>query len=518
MSSNYSFKHKAIGSLVLAVAMASLSVSVSARAQDADIQSRHPVEWQERVGGKDSPATIVELSSFEQAIDLEQVTRESALAHSALPSLPELFARALKYDANLARERYELEATQEEVPMARARLLPELSATGGYQWQDSSNIQSDPDGFGLDRTATRPGEYTEHYWSAQLSQPLFSLERWRQLDVADAQVGVAEFSLASVERDLALSVSEAYVEAYLASQRLGLLNAQQKSLELQHRQASRAYELGVGNRVDLLEAQSRLDQAIADAVEAENELDNALSELQRLTGIRPNMRGLALGELSNVSLQRDWGSADDWLARIGNNLDVRLAQQQQTVSEADTDIRRSGYYPELNLNLSYSDRDSGDELRTSKDYTARVEVSVPIFQGGYTYASVRQGEKRILASQAVVDDQRNLVSQDVRQRLRAINGNVRRLDALQKAINSSQLFLDAASRGEQLGLRDLVDVLDARASFYDQRIKYVDTIGSYILNMLALQSAIGDLESNDLESIMSLLTQITHAEGGATEY
>lgn len=518
MSSNYSFKHKAIGSLVLAVAMASLSVSVSARAQDADIQSRHPVEWQERVGGKDSPATIVELSSFEQAIDLEQVTRESALAHSALPSLPELFARALKYDANLARERYELEATQEEIPMARARLLPEISASGGYQWQDSTNIQTDPDGFGLDQTATRPGEYTEHYWRVQLSQPLFSLERWRNLEVADAQVGSAELRLASIERDLALSVSEAYVKAYLASQRLGLLNAQQESLELQHRQANRAYELGVGNRVDLLEALSRLDQAIAEAVTAENELDNALSELQRLTGIRPHMRGLALGELSNVTLQREWGNADEWIAKAGNNLDVMRARQEQIAAEADTDTRRSGYYPEVNLNLSYSDRDSGDDLRTSEDYTAQVEVSVPIFRGGYTNASVRQGEKRIMASQAAVDDQRNLVTQEVRQRLRNINGSVRRLAALQQAINSSQLFLDAASRGEQLGLRDLVDVLDARASYYDQRIKYVDTIGDYVLDTLALESAIGDLGSDDLEGVMNLLVQITHTGGDTAEH
>lgn len=460
---------------------------------------------------KASPTAMAEFSALEQAA-------APGPQQGALPSLPELFARALEHDANLSRQRYELDATREEVPMARSQLLPQLDASGGYLWQDSTNVQTDPDGFGLDQPATRPGEFTEHYWRVQLSQPLFSLERWRKLDVADAQVGTAELKLAAVERDLALSVSEAYVKAFLASQRLGLLNAQQESLELQHRQASRAYELGVGNRVDLLEAQSRLDQAVADAVEAENELDNALSELERLTGIRPQMHGLTLGELSSASLQRQWGDVDEWIARTGNNLDVLRARQEKAVSQADTASRRGGHYPELNLNLSYSDRDSEDNLRTSKDYTAQVEVSVPIFRGGYTNAYVRQGEKRIQASQAAVDDQRNLASQKVRQSLRAINGNVRRLDALQQAIDSSQLFLDAATRGEQLGLRDLVDVLDARARFYDQRIKYVDTLGNYILDTLTLQSAIGDLKSDDLESIMNLLTQITRVESPTPEH
>lgn len=506
MPTNRPFKRYALAPLAFAIALAGLMPSASLYAQESGTASATAPSINA------DPAAVAELSALDQAAG------EAVSQHGALPSLPELFTQALKYDANLSRERYELEATQEEVPMARARLLPELTASGGYMWQDSTNVQTDPDGFGLDQPATRPGEFTEHYWRVQLSQPLFSMERWRKLDVADAQVDATRLKLATTERDLALSVSEAYVKAYLASQRLGLLNAQQESLELQDRQASRAYELGVGNRVDLLEAQSRLDQAIADSVEAENELDNALSELQRLTGTRPQMRGLALGELSDVSFQRDWGSADEWIARTSNNLDVMRARQEKAVSEADTDTRRSGHYPEINLNLSYSDRDSEDELRTSKDYTAQVELNVPIFRGGYTNASVRQGEKRILASQAAVDDQRNLVAQDVRQRLRAINGNVRRMDALQQAISSSRLFLDAASRGEQLGLRDLVDVLDARARYYDQRIKYVDTIGDYIIDTLALQSAVGDLKSSDLVGIMDLLTQITHIQGNAPEY
>jgi outer membrane protein len=482
--------------LALAVALAGVMASAPLYAQSA--------------GTDDVKAGEQAMAEFSA---LEQATGEPGENQPTLPSLPELFAKALDNDADLSRQRYELSATREEIPIARSQLLPQLNASGGYLWQDSTNVQTDPDGFGLDQPASRPGEFTENFWSVQLSQPLFSLERWRKLDVADAQVNAAELKLATVERDLALSVSEAYVKAYLASQRLGLLNSQEESLELQARQANRAYELGVGNRVDLLESKSRMDQAVADAVEAENELDNALSELERLTGTRPQMRGLALGELSEVSLQRQWGAADEWIARTGKNLDVLRARKEQKVTEADTSTRRAGYYPELNMNLSYSDRDSEDELRTSKDYTAQVEVSVPLYQGGRTNARVRQGEKRIKAGQAAVDNQRNLAVQEVRKRLRSINGGVRRLDALKQAIGSSQLFLDAAKRGEQLGLRDLVDVLDARASLYDQRIKYVDTLGNYALDRLGLQSAVGSLESEDLAHIMTLLASMTQAAG-----
>ena len=312
-----------------------------------------------------------------------------------------------------------------------------------------------------------------------------------------------------VERDLALQVSEAYIEAYLAAQRLGLLEAQQESLELQVRQAQRAFDLGVGDRINLLEAQSRLDLAISDAVLAENELDNAVSILERLTGVTPAFRGLAVGELSQVELTRDWGAPDEWLAQTEQNLNVLLALQEQEISEADASTRQAGYYPEVNLNLSYSDRKSDDQLRESEDYRASVELSMPIYRGGYTTANVRQGQKRIEAGRAAVENEQNLAAQDVRQRLRSLSGNVRQLDALRQSIQSSELFLEAAERGEQLGLRDLVDVLNARASLYDQRIQYVDTIGNYALDLLALQSAVGGLGSDDLASIMSLLASMT---------
>lgn len=441
------------------------------------------------------------------ALDAEDASQ--AASASSLPSLTRLFSQALENDSELARQRLELEAVEQEGPMARSQLLPQVSGSGGYLYQDSTNIQTEPDDFGLDQPAQRPGEINETYWQLQLEQPLFSLERWRGLDLASAQIDAAELDLALVERDLALQVSEAYINAFLASRTLGLLESQQESLDLQVRQASRAYELGVGDRINLLESQSSLDQAIADAVQAENDLDEALSELERLTGVFPDFGGPSLGELDADIVSNDVGEESDWLAGISNNLDVIRANAERRVNESDGSVRRSGYFPELNLNVSYSDRQSDDQLRESEDYRANVELSMPLYRGGYTTANVRQGELRTQASQKALDHQRNLAAQQVRQRLRSLRGNARRLQALGEAIESSDLFLEAAERGEQLGLRDLVDVLDARASLYDQRIQFVDTLGQFVLDRLGLESAVGDLGRDDLEEAMGILTAIT---------
>lgn len=458
------------------------------------------------------------VSAAELSPDVSSVQEEldaRVAGNASLPSLPSLFRLALENDSDLASQRYELQATEQEVDKAWSQLKPQVSASGSYTYQDSDNYYTDNpnydpsnDRVDPDNEARYKGETRDATWQVSLSQPLFSLERWRGVDQAEAQVEAAQLQLAVGESKLAMSVVEAYLKAFLASRKAGLLESKRESLALQHRQASRSYELGVGDRLNVLESQSRLDQAVADRIKAENELDSALGELERLTGQRPAF-GQSLGDLREAELSPVEGDADDWLARTPKNLEVKLADRQMDVAEADTSARRGGYYPEVSLNLSYSDRGSNDPFRDSRDGRASVQLEMPLYQGGYTSANVRQGELSTLASQESLTNARRLARQEVRERLRNINGNLRQLSALGQSIESSRLFLEAAEKGEQLGLRDLVDVLDARAELYDLRIQYIDSIRQYLLDRLHLEVAVGDLGSDDLMRAMGTLKALT---------
>ncbi|NUJ58013.1 TolC family protein [Halomonas taeanensis] len=178
-------------------------------------------------------------------------------------------------------------------------------------------------------------------------------------------------------------------------------------------------------------------------------------------------------------------------------------------AQADTGVRSAGHYPELNLNVSYSDRASNDPFRESQDAAASLQLAVPIYQGGYTTADVRQSELTVKARQAAVTNEPNLVRQEARKRLRSLQGDVRQLDALQQSIQSSRFFLEAAEKGEQLGMRDLVDVLDARAELYDLRIQFVEALCQYLLDDLNLHASVGELGTPDLVDAMALLVRIT---------
>lgn len=434
-------------------------------------------------------------------------------SQAGLPSLTRLFALALENDSELMRQRYESQATGQEVPMARAALRPQIEASASAIYQRADNIYTqNPEDYPAEVYDDRiSGTTNDTLWRIDVTQPLFSLERWRSVDKALAQADAADLRIVVAERNLALSLVDAYLNAYLASRKLGLLDAKREALNLQRRQAQRAYDLGIGDRINLLEAQSRLDQAVADQVKAENELANALSDLERLTGRLPDFRGSALGSIEPVTLEHEWENTQQWLSRVDDNAEVRLANQLYQVAQLDTGMRRAGHYPELNLTVGYRDLNSSDELRSSEDVTASLELDIPIYRGGYTSASIRQGELVALASREALTNERRLARQEVRKRLRSLQGNARQLEALSRSIESSQLFLEAAIRGENLGLRDLVDVLDARAELYDLRIQFVEVLCQYLGDRTYLEAATGALDTADLVAITARLRELSQA-------
>lgn len=453
-------------------------------------------------------------SSQQQPVD------DNTFRRAIVPSLPALLELAMSHDAGIQSQRLQTSARAEDVPKARAGLLPRIDFTYGYSYTDSDNIYTDG---GISSCETNPetgellggedydrrcrGYSTDTVRQLQLTQPLFSMEGIRQLQRAGEQRRAAELQLAVAERDLALNISEAYMNAFYASRRVTLLQGKREALDLQLEQAQRAFDLGIGDRIDLLAARSRRDQSGADIAAARNDYNDALSRLERLTGTTPDFNRFSLDELTDIDFAHPPALAT-LEPDISQNADVQLAMQQLEVARAEHDVSRAGYYPEVSLNLSWLNRNSDDPYRESEDKRAGVQASMNLFRGGYTLADVRQSDLLREAAQADIDNARRQALEALRQRHRSIDGDITRLEALTRSIQSSELYLEAADKGAALGLRDLVDVLDARADLYDQRIAYVDAFRRLILDRLELLSATGRLGTAHMADVMALIGNI----------
>ena len=80
-----------------------------------------------------------------------------------------------------------------------------------------------------------------------------------------------------------------------------------------------------------------------------------------------------------------------------------------------------------------------------------------------------------------------------------------RVKARKQAVLSNTTALEAADVGLEVGTRTAVDALNAQRELYSAQRDYARARYDYLLNVLRLKSAAGQLTPNDLTEIDKLL-------------
>lgn len=75
------------------------------------------------------------------------------------------------------------------------------------------------------------------------------------------------------------------------------------------------------------------------------------------------------------------------------------------------------------------------------------------------------------------------------------------MEALKQAVSSSSTALEATEAGFDVGTRTIVDVLDSQFALYRSITLYYQSRYDYLMNVLRLKQAAGNLQIEDLEEI-----------------
>ena len=80
-----------------------------------------------------------------------------------------------------------------------------------------------------------------------------------------------------------------------------------------------------------------------------------------------------------------------------------------------------------------------------------------------------------------------------------------RIAARQAALESGDVVAEASQVGYELGVRNIVEVLLAQRSAFAARRDFIAARYDYVLNVLRLRAAAGQLTANDLAEINTWL-------------
>lgn len=453
-----------------------------------------------------------------------------ALANIAgAEDLMQIYDQARTSDPTLAAAESTKYATDEDVPIARAPLLPQLNASLAYLRDDNINRGVSPQ---LVTTETDPvGNYVLFPYStvsksrsrqAQgvLSQSIFNWGNIERLRQAHETAASSDSDYNTASQDLMVRTATAYFGVLTAEDQLKFAQLNEKSLLKQLDQAEQRYEVGLSAITDVHVARAQHDAAVAQVITAQNAVDTARESLVQITG-------KDFGDLKKLRdqlpLERPQPDAVQAWVDLANTSSPSIQSQQHLVEAAEHNVSafRSGHLPTLSASVTRTDTPgwgttnsaipgevAGNTFHTNNligDTTIGVTLAVPIFSGGLVTAQTRQAAFQRDAQKDNLELTRRTVFANTRNAYRAVIAGISEVEATRQAVVSAQSGLDATQAGFEVGTKTILDVLTSQSTLLNAQSAYSQARHQFVLSGLQLKDAAGILTGKDMEAVNALL-------------
>ena len=448
------------------------------------------------------------------------------LSFSAAPAfaqqelgLLEIYELALDNDPVIREAEANFLATSEVKRQARSSLLPSLSLSGSTTDNYSENPNPPLDFFtGQPSTqfSSSESDSQSSNLSVSVNQTVFNWGQYLSLKQADKTIARAEVELAVTQQELMVRVASAYFNVLAAEDLLAADIAAREALSQLLEQTQRRFDVGQIAIMNVQEARSGYDQAVAAVIGSERTLATAQESLREIidnyvTELRAPIEELPLSTPSPEDVEA-------WVEIAqGQNLQLVATRISADISQDDIRIARSSRFPTLRLSASGSDNTSTStqttnqfvgpaittppSSRDSQSNNISLNLNMPIFSGGANRSRIQQSVYRYRASIEAVERIARQTERMTRDAYLGVTSEISRVQALRQALESSQLALVATQAGEEVGQRTGVDVVNAQNTVRRAETTYATSRYDYLLNILRLKQAAGSLSMDDLEQI-----------------
>ena len=399
-------------------------------------------------------------------------------------TLTEAFAAAYATNPVLITARANLRATDETVPIARAGLRPQVSATVTGSVTDTSGGVSF-NGGGTIESGTASLNATQVLYDGG--------QTYNNIEGAIADVNAARSRLTSTEQSVLLAVVTSFVDVRRDEEFVVLAKSNIRLIEEQLRAAQDRFDVGEVTRTDVSQAEARLAQALADLAGFEGALASSIQSYRRVVGqfpgdlkAPPPLPPLPAGLQEAVQLAMD------------NHPEIRAARFDEASARNDIASAQGQLLPTVSLSASASRTESSSSVNSGQNTASlQAQIVVPLYQGGAAYAGVRQSQALQSAAVSAIHDTTRQIRELVENAWSDLSVARSSIRAGRQQVRAAQLAFEGVREEAKLGARTTVDVLDAEQDLLDARTDLVASLRDEYVAGYNLISAIGALTVAD---------------------
>ena len=186
------------------------------------------------------------------------------------------------------------------------------------------------------------------------------------------------------------------------------------------------------------------------------------------------------------------------------NVDVALQQVK---------IAEGALYPTLaavgNVQKNFGSTQSLAVLETFQASVA-AQLSVPIYQGGAEYATIRQAKETLGQRRLDLDTARDQVQSTVTQAWGQLEAAKAQIDATQAQVTAAEIALNGVREEARVGQRTTLDVLNAQQDLVNARVALVTAQRDRVVASYTVLAATGALSPQVLGLRIEIYDPVIH--------
>ncbi|MFN8911988.1 MAG: TolC family protein, partial [Alphaproteobacteria bacterium] len=257
------------------------------------------------------------------------------------------------------------------------------------------------------------------------------------------------------------------------------------------------FAAGVVTKTDVLQAEVRYSESIAQKEQAYSSMLNAQATMARLLGqnITESMDHI---DASGIQLPENVDELIEITRR--NNPSLMTSKYNANVAQYQINQAVSKVLPRVSATAQFTRSNYAKyNLSNPDSNTYALQVSVPIFQGGGEYASIK--EQVHLSHQA--DYNYKEVDRQITERSISVWNNYKTSKAIiksrEEAIRAATLALEGVQEEVTIGTRTTIDLLNAEKELFDAKVSYRTAKRDYIVSIYQMLQLMGSIEGITVE-------------------
>ena len=406
-------------------------------------------------------------------------------------SLNDLYRIALEKSRTIEIAEEGLNISKREKDMARAVLMPTLSAFGTHTRYSDEKIRNG---------TVLQSEYSNK-WGLRLDQS-FSLSGREVTAFTIAEKGITKsgFDLKGVKAGYLMDVASSYYDVLNAGRAVEIAKVNVERLTEHRNAAQKRLAAGAVTKTTLLRAEAELAGSRADLIRVGNELRLSRTILSELVEVDADFGLIDNSEATGTVVIIEGCEISNLacLKRLALEArpELKAFSIQKEINSKQVDYAKGAYWPSISIEGVYykeEDEPARSAFGLEEKIYGGITLDFPFFEGGLRRAEVSAARARSRQTEAEMVNLEKKVRVEVERNYLNVLTTSAVLDQLKAEVAYARDNFNAVTKQFRYGLTDSIDVIDANTLLVTSERERANAEYFYQLAIIRLQRSTGTL-------------------------